>query len=174
MKRLITSLALIGLVAGSAAIATYAYFTSQAQVLGNSVTAAVLKIRTGTSTLPVSLTGLAPGFESPAHDVRIVNDNAAGSNIAATLKGTSQFASDSASLYNNLILRVTDTTGSTTYFNNWLKDFSGTNLSTALLAPGAYADYKFYYKLNPAVGNSYQGLLSKFNLVFDATQQMPE
>jgi hypothetical protein len=172
MKKIVLSLMLTLAVVGSAATATYAYFTSQTSVLGNTVTAAILKIRTGQATTKMELSGLAPGFWTAPHAVRIFNDNAAGSNIAATLKA-SAVRTGNLDMFNNLYLVVRNENDSVTFFDGWLRDFTDTSLTNALIQPGDWDDFKFYLKLNPEVGNNYQGLTTGFNLVFTATQQMP-
>ncbi len=170
MKKIIISLMVVFAVSVAAATATYAYF-SDTKVLGNTVTAAVLKIRFGSATQPISLTALTPGIWTSEHQVRVYNDPVQGSNIGATIKATAQ-RTGNLSVYDNLYMIVKNSDGVVLY-NGWLRDFSNRTLYGSLLMPDEYKDFTFTFRLNPDVGNEYQAATTAFNLVFTATQQMP-
>ena len=74
MKKILLSLAIIGIVAGVTLGITGAYFTDDQPIENNKFQAGTLKIKQGENDLPVTFANLMPGVATEPHKLTIGND----------------------------------------------------------------------------------------------------
>jgi predicted ribosomally synthesized peptide with SipW-like signal peptide len=190
MKRILTSLVLILLVASVTASATSSYFTDQETLTGNSLTAGKLDVQLrGKTTLfaePIVINldttqyftgGLIPGVPSESHVIAVYNQGWGLSTIPLKYRWTANLTGGSDLLFNKLNVKYEDG-------NCWEPALPGDEMKVIYEGPlnGLNASPNkevspnitrcswFTYTLPADAGNEYQALNSQFNLVLDATQ----
>ena len=181
MLKIAKSLVVIAAVAALAVGATSAVFTSQAKVEGNTFATGILEIRiNGSSSIPgFNVTNAKPG-DTKSGQFGVNNYGApwfAGpSTLAAkTLKVKAVQTGGSAYLYNKLDIVVEANRG----WGTWMPVYSGpiSGLATGDLLDGRWAelaagdseDVRYVVTLPLDADDSYQGLLTTFDFVVDAT-----
>ncbi len=186
MKKIIISLAIIGVVAGITLGITGAWFTDEEPITGNNFQSGKLDIQQGVNDLPVTLTGLMPGVATPPQKLQMGNNgtlDAIIDKIAVT-----SWANDDAGTSDNVTapnyakkvnVTISDEVGRPVYkgtlFNLYngnaidgtdkvflAKKGSGVNYTTR--------DYWFTFQLDSSVDNAYQEEGISATIAVNATQ----
>jgi predicted ribosomally synthesized peptide with SipW-like signal peptide len=188
MKKIIISLAIIGVVTAITLGITSAWFTDEESIAGNNFQSGILDIKQGINDLPVTLTGLMPGVVTDPQKLQMGNNGTLGA-IIDKISVTSWSDSDigdskvSAADYAKKVnVTISDEVGrplwKDTLFNLYgngsgnaidgtdkvflAKQGSGINYTTR--------DYWFTFQLDSSVDNNYQGEGISATLNVNATQ----
>jgi predicted ribosomally synthesized peptide with SipW-like signal peptide len=192
MKKIITSLFTIIVMGAITVAATQAYFTSSAEVVGNTFTTGVLDISLGKTSQLIVYQNIYPGwhYQDSGHwgawvdgenpkDLKIINSGSLP--LKYRMKAELMDIPSDNSLLDDLLVRVSINRGKG---GSWNSLYSGTlrgllsfiTVETNFETTGHSGWYgegqliRFDAALPPTSGNSVQGKTVNFNLIFEATQ----
>jgi len=187
MKKIIISLAVIGIVAGVTLGITGAWFRDKEPIAGNNFQSGTLNIKQGVNDLPVTLTGLMPGVVTDPQKLQMGNDGTLGA-IIDKISVTSWANNDidavskiGAGAYAQKVnVAISDEVGRPLW-KGTLSDLSGDGNAidgtdkTFLAKKGSginytTRDYWFTFQLDSSVDNNYQGEGISATLSVNATQ----
>jgi predicted ribosomally synthesized peptide with SipW-like signal peptide len=185
VKKILISILIIGVVAAIAIGGTTAWFTSQQQYDNNQITAATYNVGVGSGsmTLPMSVTGLAPGEMRDAGIIKIVNDG----QLAAWMRAYTSITggTDGFSSYIKVKLTLLDTTygayngyqpypGTGGPYISWDGALNGLHFGNVghnnPIQPGQMGVYKVEVGLDGSTPVAYQSATCLFSLVFESQQ----
>ncbi|MFT4211798.1 MAG: TasA family protein [Microbacterium sp.] len=160
----VAALAAAALAAGGVAL-TNAYFTSQATVTGESVSAGTVVLSAGTASTsaPIDVDGLLPGDTAST----VITVSNTGTEDLYFSAGDFALTGDTT-LQDALQITVGDTT---TSYTASLTEWSTGSLDGFALAAGDSTDITVTLELPATAGDELQGLDAGFSITFDATQQ---
>ena len=188
MKKIIISLAIIGVVAGITLGITGAWFTDKEPIENNLFQAGTLDIQQGVNDLPVTLTGLMPGVATAPQKLQMGNNGTLGAiidKISVTSWANHDIGSSkvSAADYAEKVnVTISDEVGrplykgtlSNLYDNGFGNAIDGTDkIFLAKKGSGVNyttRDYWFTFQLDSSVDNIYQGEGISATLSVNATQ----
>ena len=188
MKKIIISLAIIGVVAGITLGITGAWFSDEEPIAGNNFQSGTLDIRQGVNDLPVTLAGLMPGVATDPQKLQMGNNGTLGA-IIDKISVTSWANNDldgidskvnAATYAQKVNVTISDEIGRPLW-KGILSDLSGDGNAidgtdkVFLAKKGSGVnyttrDYWFTFQLDPLVGNNYQGEGISATLSVNATQ----
>ena len=181
-KELLLGVLAIGVVGLFMGAGTFAYFTSNQTVTGNTFTAGKLIVELrGPASSPITINDMEPGVwygTGDEYTLTIYNNDGAGSTMDAKCRIRSHLDSQSVpGMWSKINVKVYKTYDSgvtwTEIYNGKLKDMVITGTEFDRLNPlpcGWSAMVKFEYQLDPAVGNDFMGASVVFDMLVDATQ----
>lgn len=167
-RKSIAALAIAAVMTVGVGASSYAWFTSQATSVNNTVQTGTLAIggTNGSTTLKTfTLDNLYPGAEGSKSDSITIKNNGT---INLQYKVSSKFKGGVDNLYNVAKVKVTKASGEVVYNGN----VNGLNgyLANSNLAVGSSETLEFVVSLPDDADNQYQGKTAYVDFVFDASQ----
>lgn len=170
-RKSIAALAIAAVMTAGVGASSYAWFTSQATSVNNTVQTGTLAIggTNGSTTLKTfTLDNLYPGTDGTKSEYITVKNNGS---INLQYSVTSTFKGGEANLYNVAQVKVTNPAGVVKY--NGMLNLLNKALANKTLAVGESETLYFTVSLPDNAGNEYQNKTAYVDFVFDASQLSP-